>query len=149
MTVTGTFSFSYFSTDKRQQCYLEVNGEHMFMIAAQQYPKCWQCFPAVDSFEQWWRTEEFSTESLMCLCYTVVQLFGFRSALVVLPDPFRGCSDHWKVWHSKNNPNYRSADADGFWWEMDNFGPGGPQMCSYYSTAKFSTFFLHEKMSNF
>lgn len=28
---------------------------------------------------------------------------------------------------------------------MDNFGPGGPQMCSYYSWAKFSTFFVYEK----
>lgn len=32
---------------------------------------------------------------------------------------------------------------------MDNFGPPGPQMCSYYSWAKFSTFFLYERGSNF
>lgn len=32
---------------------------------------------------------------------------------------------------------------------MDNFGPQGPQMRSYYNWAKFSTFFLYERASNF
>lgn len=144
-----SFIFRPCDTDGQLR-YRAVNREHMFVITAQQYPKCWQCFPAVDSqfhSRRAWQAAECNTEEVLCLPYTVVQLFGFRAAPVARWGRFsRGCSDHWILWCAQNNPNYMSAD--GFWWEMDNFGPWGPQMCRHYSPAKFSTFFLYERASN-
>lgn len=134
----------------RQQCYWAVNREPMSIITAQQYPKCWQCLPAVDSqfhSRRRWGGEEFNTGSVLCLPYAVVQLFGFRAAPVAQWGRFsQACNDHWILWYAQNNPNYTSAC--GFCWEMGNFIPWGPQMCRHYSLAKLSTFFLHERASN-